>query len=94
MQRSSPRSKGSKLQLGLPSLGVLHGKDEAPEHLALKTSRFRIRTIQVIVGNTDSTLAGHTQNLTCSGSQGALGEEASSGTLADLGEPPGEAGGT
>ena len=50
MQRFSPGS-----------LGGLHRQDEAPEHLALKTSRFHTRKTQVIVGNTDSTLAGHTQ---------------------------------
>ena len=30
---------GSKLRDGLPSPGVLHWEDEAPEHLALKTSK-------------------------------------------------------
>lgn len=38
-----------------------------PRNLALKTSRFRTRKTQVMVGDTDSTLAGHTGNLTCPG---------------------------
>ena len=61
----------SQLQRFSPgSLGVLHRQDEAPEHPALKTSRFHPWKTQVIVGNTDSTLAGHTWTLTRSGSQG------------------------
>ena len=51
----------------LPSLGVLCSEDEPPKHLSLKASR--ASKSQRVVGNRDSTLKGHTQNLTHSGTQ-------------------------
>ena len=39
MPRFSPRSKGYKLHVGLPNLGVVHQENEHPKGLAFKGSR-------------------------------------------------------
>lgn len=38
--------------------------------MALKGSKVCFKETKIIIGNTDSTIKGHTQNLTCSGTQG------------------------
>ena len=70
LQRFSPRNQGSELNVGLPSLGILHQEDEFPEHLSLKANGAYFLENQRTVGNRDSTLKGCIQNLTCSGTQG------------------------
>ena len=69
MQRFSPRSKGSEPHIRLPRPRVLHWEDEPPKCLALKASGAYLE-FQRAVGNRDSTLKGHTQNLTSSKGQG------------------------
>ena len=51
-----PRTKGSKPHITLPSLGIPHGKDEQPEHLALKTSVAYVQKNQRTTGNQTSTV--------------------------------------
>ena len=64
LQNSSPRSEGSESHIRLPSPGDLHQEDELPEYLALKSSRAYIWESWRSIGNRDSTLKGHAQNLT------------------------------
>ena len=60
----SARNEGSEPHIRLPSLGVLHQEDKPPEHLALKANRAYFQETQRAMGK------GHTQNLTCFGTQG------------------------
>ena len=63
------RIKGYKPHSRLPSLVALYQEDKPPECLALKTSRAYFQKSQRTVGNKNSTLKGHTQNLTHSETQ-------------------------
>lgn len=60
LQRFSSREEGTEPHISLPSLRVLHGKDEAPENVALKASVVYFWETQRALENTDSTLIGHT----------------------------------
>ena len=95
MQRFSPRSEGFEPHINLPSPGDVHWEDELAEHVALKTSEAYVCERWRAIGNRDSALKVHTQNLTHSKTQhrGSNLKGAWSDPLADLGEPPGEAGG-
>lgn len=88
----SPRSEGSKPHIGLPSLGVLHQEVEHPEYLALKARETYDQESQRSIGNRDSVLKGHAQNLTCSEFQhrDSSLKGACSDPLADVGELPRE----
>ena len=55
---------------GIPQPVVLHQEDKLPGRLTLKASRAYFWESQRAVGNRDSTLKGHTQNPTHSGTQG------------------------
>ena len=68
MQSFSPKSEGSEPYIGLLSPGLLHQEDKPSECSALKASR--VYFWETLLGNTDSTLKGHTQNLMCFGTQG------------------------
>ena len=70
MQRFSPRSERSKSHIRLPSLGVLFWEDELPEYLTLRSVGSFFLSYQMAGGNRNFTLKGHTQSLTCSGTQG------------------------
>ena len=70
MQRFSPRSEESEPHIRLPSLGALYQEDKPLEHLALRVSGAYFQEKQKAVGYRDSTLKDHTQNLTCSETQG------------------------
>ena len=69
-QRLTYRSKSSEPQVKSPHLGIWHWEKEAPEHLALKASGACAQELQGIGGNGDPILKRHTQNFTCTGSQG------------------------
>ena len=69
LQRFSPGSKGFESHVRFPSPGILHWEDKPPKCLALKASGAYFQESQKAVGNRDSTLKGHTQNLTHSKTQ-------------------------
>ena len=54
----SPKARGLS-----PHLGVLHWEDEPPECLSLETNWAYIQERRKAIGNRDSTLKGHTQDL-------------------------------
>lgn len=85
-------SEWSESYTGLPSLGVLHWEDELPERFTLKVNGAYFWERQRTVGNKDSPLNGCTQNLTYSKMQGRSNKLKGLDSLADLGEPFGEAG--
>ena len=67
MLRFYIRSKVSESHNGLPRPGVSHWEDKSPESLALKVSDTYFQESQRTMGNRSSTLKGHTQNLTHTG---------------------------
>lgn len=64
-----PKEWGVWAPVGFFSPGVLHQEDEPPKSLALKASRAYVQENKRAVGNRDTTLKGHMQNLTCSETQ-------------------------
>ena len=87
-------ARGLSLISGSPAWGPTPG-GWMPEHLVLKVSGTCFGEIQNVVGNRDSTLKGHTQNLTAPRLRAGtvIWKVPGSDLLADLGEPPKEAGG-
>ena len=67
--RGSPQEQGDRAPHQIPQLGVLNWKYKPPEHLTLKASTAYFQERQRAVGNKDSTIRGHTQNLTSSETQ-------------------------
>ena len=70
MQIFCPRTERSEPHTGLSSPGVLHWEDEPSKCLALKTSGAYFQETQRTVGNIDSTLREHTQDILCSHTHG------------------------
>ena len=64
-----PKEWGVQVPIRFPILGVLHWEDKLPECLDLKTSRAYVWASQRVIGNRDSALKGHMQNLVLSKSQ-------------------------
>lgn len=58
-----PKEEGVRAPSGLPSLGVLNQEDEPAECLASKARGAQFWESQRVVGNRNSTLRWHTQNL-------------------------------